>query len=176
MRLDPKYFNLFIGICAIVTLLVILYGTFSYVDSQKDSFQKSLTVFDLQNQKMAYINNQDSLRIGDLSGEPVVISFWATWSGKSKNMQKVLLNAAEQYAGLKVVAATVRDDDDLIKVYISETNYPFIYTDGSELFHRLQVPGIPAQILVRRDGTISSVQVGEDRDELTQKIENLMSE
>jgi len=171
MRLDPKYFNLFIGICAIITFFVILYSTFRYVDNQEDLFEETVHQIDIENRKLAQINHMDSLRVGDLKGNPVVIDFWATWSGKSKHMHKILSEIAARNPDLKIVAASVKDGEELIKQYISETDYPFIYVDGTELFHNLQVPGIPSQIVLKRDGTVSDMQVGEGAGELSEKIE-----
>jgi len=174
MRLDPKYFNLFIGICAVITLLVILFSTFRYVENQAEMFEETLDQTEIENRKLAYINQSDSLRIGDLQGDPVVIHFWATWSGKAKNMHEALTNIAEKKPGLKVVAASVKDVKELIKEYISETDNPFIYVDGTDLFHDLQVPGVPSQIILKRDGTVSDMQVGEGVAELSDKIDEVL--
>lgn len=174
MRLDPKYFNLFIGICAVITLLVILFSTFRYVENQEEMFEVSLHQTEIENRKLAYINQSDSLRIGDFQGDPVVIHFWATWSGKAKNMHSALSAIAAKHPDLKVVAASVKDGKELIKEYISETEYPFIYVDGTDLFHDLQVPGVPSQIILKRDGTVSDMQVGEGADVLSDKIDKVL--
>lgn len=174
MRLDPKYFNLFIGICAVITLLVIAFSTFQYADNQSEMFKESLDQTDIENRKLAYINESDSLRIGDLQGDPVVIHFWATWSGKAKNMHSALSGIAVKHPDLKVVAASVKDGTELIKEYIAETNYPFIYVDGTDLFHDLQVPGVPSQIILKRDGTVSDMQVGEGAEGLSDKINKVL--
>ena len=174
MRLDPKYFNLFIGVCAVITLLVIAFSTFQYADNQSEMFKESLDHADMENRKLAYINESDSLRIGDLQGDPVVIHFWATWSGKAKNMHSTLSGIAGKTPDLKVVAASVKDGDELIKEYISKTDYPFIYVDGTDLFQDLQVPGVPSQIILKRDGTVSDMQVGEGAVELSNKIDKVL--
>lgn len=174
MRLDPKYFNLFIAVCAVITLLVILFSTFRYVENQEEMFEVSLHQVEIENRKLASINQSDSLRIGDLKGDPVVIHFWATWSGKSKNMHPALSEIAGKHPDLKIVAASVKDGNELIKEYISKTDFPFIYVDGTDLFQDLQVPGVPSHIILKRDGTVSDMQVGEGIAELSDKINEVL--
>ncbi len=180
MRLDPKYFNLFVGICAVIGVFVILYWTISHFQGQQESFRENLSHFELSEQKLALIWSGemdiagDSLRIGSLEGSPVLIDFWATWSGRSQNNHRLLSEMKYRYPSLTVVAASVRDDRALAEGYIGEHDYDFIFVDGTDLYNALMVPGIPSQILIGPSGSVVDMQVGEDRDKLEDRINRLM--
>jgi len=175
MRLDPKYFNLFIAVCAVITLIVIVYGTISYVSQQEEEFEAGLIMIEPGEIDMAYIMNSDSLSAGDLAGKPVIIQFWATWSGKSTSMHGTLESYMIENENLAVVAAAVRDDNQKVRGYISDNDYPFVYTDGTDLYHRVKAPGVPSFIFIDSKGGVSGYLVGNDESALQKKTESLLS-
>ena len=175
MRLDPKYFNLFIAVCAVITLLVITYGTISYVGQQEEEFETELTMIEPGEIKMPYIMSNDSLSSESLAGKQIIIQFWATWSGKATSMHGILESYMKGNENLAVVAAAVRDDDQKIRDYINENDYPFHYTEGTEFFHRVQAPGVPSFIFIDSNGSFSGYLVGNDENALKEKTESLLS-
>lgn len=116
----------------------------------------------------------DSLQLSDFQGAPVVIDFWATWSGKSQQTHLALNEFQIEFPELVVIAASVRDDDEMVRSYVAEQNFNFIYVNGTNLYHEIQIPGIPSQILIDRKGLFFDYQVGEDNDGLEKKIEALI--
>lgn len=174
MRLDPKYFNLFLVCCAVVTVAVILYSTIRYHQKQAHAFRDNLETYNLKELHLPYVNRADSVRLTVFQGNPLVINFWSTWSNKSRNVHTALMEASNRYPELKILAASVRDDEQHILEYVTRHNYPFTYVEGTDFYFDLQVPGVPSLILINRSGDYFDFQVGDDPDELNMKIEALL--
>ena len=174
MRLDPKYFNLFIAVCALLTMLVIIFGTIMYSNKQESDFRKSLADVRLDTLSFsAYSHEADSLIADDFKGSPTLIQFWSTWSEKSLAVNRFLENTHQNYPELTIVAAAVRDSDELIMEHINSTSNDFIYVHGTPFFQVLLVPGMPSQILLDRDGKYFDAQVGDDTTALREKLDRL---
>lgn len=116
----------------------------------------------------------DSLQLSDFHGAPIVIDFWATWSGKSRQTHLALNEFQIESPELVVIAASVRDDEEMVRSYLAEQNFNFIYVNGTNLYHEMQIPGIPSQVLIDRKGLFFDYQVGEDNAGLEKKIEALI--
>jgi thiol-disulfide isomerase/thioredoxin len=176
MKLDPKYFNLFIFICAFLTVIVIVYGTMNYHSKQERTLQDNIENTEFGDISFLRVPGSDTLRISDFRDEPVLIDFWATWSGKSQAMHQIINQIQQTYPELKVIAASVRDDEEMVNDYVENQNYSFIYVSGTDLYYELQVPGVPSHILIDREGKFFDFQVGEHEGELERKVKSLMQE
>lgn len=174
MRLDPKYFNLFIGICAVITLVVIVFGTMNYSQNQILDFKESISEIQLDTLSFNQYTSEEILQLVDLKGEPVIIHFWSTWSSKSKEVNLFLDQYHESHPNLNIIAAVVKDGDEQVQEYINNQSFDFIFTNGTLFFQELLVPGVPSQILIRSDGTLFDIQVGDDTDALRERLDKLM--
>jgi thiol-disulfide isomerase/thioredoxin len=174
MRLDPKYFNIFIIVCAAVTIAVIFYGTMSYHSKQEDILRENINNTEFTDLTFIPVSGSDTLRISGYLGEPVLIDFWATWSGKSQGMHQTIHQIQQNYPELNVIAASVRDDEQMVIEYTEMQDYDFIFVSGTEFYHQLQVPGVPTQIMIDREGNFFDFQVGDNKGELERKVERLM--
>jgi len=175
MRLDPKHFNLFLIICAVITLIVIIFGTIRYVSNQQKTFKDNLAETDLSAHYFMEYASEDSLSITQFTGEPVVIHFWSTWSARSMGINDVLKEFKSENDELIVIAAAARDGEELILEYMNEHSLPFYFVNGTEIYLDLLVPGLPSQIMVDRNGEVFDTQVGANVEELMQKLEALVS-
>lgn len=175
MRLDPKYFNLFLIVCGVLTLIVIVFGTIRYVSNQQETFKENLAETNLSEHNFMEYASDDSLSITQFSGDPVVIHFWSTWSSKSLEINEVLRDFYSENEELVVIAAAARDGEELILEYMNDHSLPFYFVNGTDLYLDLLVPGLPSQILINRNGEVFNTQVGANVDELTQKLEALVS-
>lgn len=175
MKLDPKYFNLFIAVCAVFTLIVIIFGTMRYHSSQEKTVRENINETEIGHVTFTHISKTDPLILSEFRGHPVIINFWATWSGKSQQVHEVINDLQQNYPDFKVIAAAVRDDQEMIMEYINIHDYSFIYVIGTDFYHQLQVPGIPSQVLIDGNGEFFDLQIGEDRDELIKKVNLLMT-
>lgn len=176
MRIDPKYFNLFIAFCAFVTIIVIIYGTINYSRNQASDFRDRMNSVRLDTLSFKSYSEADSLYINEYEGSPVVIQFWSTWSGKSLEVNNHLEAARKENFRLVVIAAAVRDGEEKIMEYIHSNDHNFQFVEGTELFQDLLVPGIPSQIFINENGELSSVQVGDDQREFSRKLDILLHE
>lgn len=174
MRLDPKYFNLFLVICAALTLLVIVYGTIRYVSNQQIVFKQNLDEVEISTIQFAQYAADDSLSTDQFSGFPIVLHFWSTWSDMSMNVNRELAELSNRYPELVVIAAAARDGDEQVLQYISENSYPFEYVNGTDFYLDMLIPGLPSQIFINREGEIVDTQVGEDLGQIRQKVERLV--
>jgi len=175
MRLDPKYFNRFLGICAAITVAAIVLSTFYYASKQQERFINHVADSKPSEWKMYRYTEQDSVSMGQFSGRPVVVHFWATWSDMSMELNQLLSRIKNENPELVVVAAATRDGDDLVKKYIENHSHNFVYIDGTPLYQELMVPGVPSQLYLDREGRVVDQLVGSDREELQLKIKGLVT-
>lgn len=163
MRIDPKYFNLFMAVVAVVALVVILFGTFRYIENQQNIFRETVVA---RQDSLATVGfprlfEDDTLRIDSISSRFVLLDFWATWSDRSsryhRDLQPVLAARGDT---LTVIAAMVKDSGEKARQYREEHGYPFEYVDGTELYNELNVPGLPAQILFDPQKKVLATFVG----------------
>ncbi|MEX2602117.1 MAG: TlpA disulfide reductase family protein [Balneolaceae bacterium] len=174
MRIDPKYFPLFLSACAALTVVVILYGTISYQKKQAETFRENLSAVDFQELGFQTMTGRDSLMVSSFLGRPVVIDFWSSWSGRSRNVHKLLIEISENHPELAILSAVVKDGKDEAEAYIDSDEFPFHFVQGTSLYNDLQVPGIPSQIFIDRSGRLVDIQIGEDSVRTRQIIERLM--
>ncbi|MEX2457278.1 MAG: TlpA disulfide reductase family protein, partial [Balneolaceae bacterium] len=154
----------------------IVFGTIMYVSNQQETFQENLDETNLSEHFFMEYASDDSLSISQFSGEPVVIHFWSTWSGKSMEINEVLNEFKSENEDLIVIAAAARDGEELILEYMNEHSLPFHFVNGTDIYLDLLVPGLPSQILINRDGEVVNTQVGADVEELLQKLRALVSD
>ncbi|REL33615.1 TlpA family protein disulfide reductase [Rhodohalobacter sp. SW132] len=176
MRLDPKYFNLFLVVCAAITALVIVFSTVRYVSNQQETFREEIREADLSSWNLYRYTEQDSVTVEQFSGSPVVVHFWSTWSGMSMEVNQVLSGEKQNRPELIIVAAASRDGDEQVLEYIDGVNYDFVFVNGTSVYQDLMVPGMPSLLFINRKGEIVDHLVGKDTDEMVRKIEQLLDE
>ena len=111
----------------------------------------------------------------DLQGRPIVLSelrgrkvvvvdFWATWCGPCLMAMPGLQEVHEEFSGrgVEILAVNLGEDPELIQGFLDENGYTFPvvadqYLDIGGLFG---VGGIPAQVVVNREGLVESIRVG----------------
>ena len=176
MKLDPKYFNGFIAVCAILALLAIVYSTIRYSQKQVTDFRNNIAEVELDTLAFRSYTNPDSLYLKNLYEYPLVLQFWSTWSGKSQQVNEFLHEFSSEQPGFIVVAAAVRDGEEQVLEYMNQVNYDFYFVEGTEFYQTIYIPGIPAQILIKKNGELFATHIGDDTEELKEKIIKLMSD
>ena len=162
MRIDPKYFNVFIGIIAVISVLAIFYSTIRYSKNQVLNFEENLTAVRLDTLVFKSYSASDSLRLADFANDPVIIHFWSTWSSKSKDVNEFLNRFKTENQNITVIAAVVRDDEEMVRDYINSQSYSFHFVEGTAFYQELLVPGMPAQILIGRRNELFDTHIGDD--------------
>lgn len=178
MRIDPKYFNLFIGICAVLTIIIIFYSTVRYSKNQVRDFERTISEYNFHDVSFRSFSEPDSVQLGRflLNKRPVIIHFWSTWSGRSLEVIHFLEEYSTEYPELMIIAAAVRDSDEHIQSFISEHNFDFHFVEGTEFYQSMKVPGMPTQILFDNEGTLFSSHVGDHLNTLNIELDNLLSD
>lgn len=176
MRLDPKYFNVFLGVCAVLALITILVSTFYYASKQKQTFQEEISDVQIEDWRLYHYTSGDSLKLNQFEGSPIVIHFWSTWSDLSLKVNEELHKVKLSRPDLVIIAAATRDANELVTEYMENASYDFIYVEGTTIYHDLMVPGLPSQLFLNADGEITDHLVGNHPAELKKKIEQLLKQ
>ena len=84
MRIDPKYFNTFLVIVALVAGSLIVYFIISNRTAEESDFKQRMFAQDsLQTIWWNEVQSDDSLRVADFEGQLVVLDLWSNWSDVS---------------------------------------------------------------------------------------------
>jgi len=162
MRLDPKYFNVFLLIVAICAAILIAFFILNNRSTGEAAFKERVFANDsLQTVYWRNVQGDDSLRIADFRGNFVVLNFWANWSDVSLKSQKRLAQLKTQHADtLEVIAAAVGLTKQEATQYIADHDFPFHFVAGSRQFSDFSVPGLPAQLIYNPDGKLQRIFLG----------------
>lgn len=162
MRIDPKYFNHFLAVVAVVAVILITFFTINSRQNQKAAFKKHIFAQDsLKTVLWSSVESTDSVRISDFKGRFVVLDFWANWSGASLASQKELAKLKRAFPDtLKVIAASVGHSPETVHTYIQKHPFPFLFVNGSHYFMKFGIPGVPAQFVFNPAGDLQSVFLG----------------
>ena len=160
----------------IVFLLSILFCT-TIVLAQ----EKSLPSIDVKTLKGKTVNIQDT----ENDGNPIVISFWATWC---KPCKKELNTIAEVYddwqeeTGVKLIAISIDDTRSMSKVapYVNSSDWEYeVYLDSnSDLKRAMGVSTVPHTFLINGNGKIvwnHKGYIDGDEEELYEQIQHLVA-
>jgi len=162
MKLDQKYFVPFLAVVAIATALLITFFTVSSQQGQREAFREAIMQQDsLRNEIMPGLGSSDSLSVSSISDKFVVLDFWATWSNFSLEVHRELSQLVQDYPGeIEIIAAVVKDQPEKITSYLERHNFPFRFVNGTRVFNKYQVPGMPTEIIYSPEGVIQDVYFG----------------
>ena len=175
MRIDQKYYNRFIGICAAITAVIIVYSTIRYYQRQVTDFEKNVSTVRADTLSFRSLTDRDSLFVGDLPNRPAVIHFWSEWSDKSMDVGDFLRSYVNNRNELIVIAATVDDNEKSTQSFISEFPESFYLVQGADLYETIRVPGMPTQIFIDRQKQIFDTHVGNDTTEIRNRLDQLLN-
>lgn len=175
MRIDPEYFNRFIAICALITVIAIIYSTIRYSERQVTDFENNVSTIQPDTLSFRSFSASDSLHLNEIENQPVIIHFWSTWSDKSKEVGEFLNRYSKKHEDLVIIAGAVRDGDEKVREYITQYSRPFHFVEGTHLFQSLLAPGIPTQIFINRKKEICDTHVGNDTAEIEKKLNRLLN-
>src|SRR6056297_608303 len=162
MKLDQKYFIPFLAVVAIATAFLITFFTISSQKGQRQVFRNYIMQQDsLRLEKMPVLYENDSLSVSDLKGKFVILDFWATWSNFSEDAHFQIAKLVEQYPDtLEVIAGVVKDQQEKIDSYIERHDFPFHFVEGTAVFNKYDIPGMPTEIIYDPEGNIMDVYFG----------------
>lgn len=162
MRIDPKYFNLFLVIVGgIAAIIIALYTYWNLTGDERIFKERMLAQDSLRTVYWQQVASDDSLRIADYRGDFVILDFWIRRSGPSVASQEQLAELKREYGDrVTVIAASVGQQEEDVRAYMREYDYPFLFVSGSRHFASFDVPAIPAQLVYEPEGDLHSIFIG----------------
>jgi thiol-disulfide isomerase/thioredoxin len=113
----------------------------------------------------------------ELEGQPVVINLWATWCPPCRREMPMMADVAANTDAAELVFVNQGEGQEIIQRYLTAENLELehVVLDGLGEFGRhYEVPGLPATLFLKSDGTLQSVHMGEiSREDLVSGIQGL---
>jgi|GEM_PF-869500 len=175
LRIDPKYFNRFAIIVAIVSILLIAISTIYLHVSAKDDFYKKA---EKEQDQIAHsylkdVFKDDSVRVVDFRSRYVVLDFWSSYADPSLYLFKDLEKLQNNYPGkLTVIAASVRESRPSVNKYFKKNgHFPFRFVLGNDLYFQLKVPGLPTFMVYKPNGKLLYSHAGYRNNSTLKKLQ-----
>ena len=159
-----------------IILLTILLLSFGVTFSQ----ERSLPNIEVKTLKGNSFNIQDL----NNEGNPMVISFWATWCKPCKKELNAIAEVYDEWqneTGVKLIAISIDDTRSMSKVapYVNSSDWEYdVYLDSnSDLKRAMGVSSVPHTFLINGDGKIvwhHKGYIDGDEEELYEQIEHLV--
>lgn len=120
-----------------------------------------------------------AIRICDLFGKPLVISFWFAEGSGCVNQQDVVQQVSERYRGrVGFLSLDIRDDRDTLRELIHRHSWtmPVGYDRDGAVAALYGVGGCPTFAYVYPGGTLQSASIGElTASQLSDRVERLLA-
>ncbi len=163
MRIDPKYFNRFILVAALIGAGLIVFFTLWNQESRERIFSHRLeeNTDTLRSIYLQEVLGTDSVRVRQFKRQWVMLDFWASWASPSRKSHQVLDRLKKEYPQkLEIISAASQEPINDIEKYIKEHRYDFLFVKGRSLYKYLNPPGVPTQIIFNPEGNVEEVVIG----------------
>jgi peroxiredoxin len=160
-----------------VAIVASLLGLTSSVNAAPPIVGTTAPDFALRSMKNA------NVRLSEHLGQVVLINFWATWSGPSRQEMPLLdaLYAKYQRAGLVMFGINIDEhrDDAVEMAQTLQVTYPILFDERKDVSRAYQLGTMPLTVLIDREGVVRYVSEGfkpgyEKR--YTEKLRELLGE
>jgi thiol-disulfide isomerase/thioredoxin len=103
------------------------------------------------------------VKLADYAGQPVVLSFWASWCGPCREEMPALAAWARQHPEVAVVGVNYEDDAAAARAFAQAHGgtWPSIADPDGRIGETFKVPGLPATFLLDRSGKVVDRILGE---------------
>jgi len=102
--------------------------------------------------------------LASLKGKVVLLDFWATWCGPCKMAMPTIQKLHDEYKDKGVVVLGVNtweQQPDAARKYIEQKKFTYgCLLSGDPLAEAYGVPGIPALVVIGKDGKVALAEVG----------------
>lgn len=103
----------------------------------------------------------ENQRLSEHSGEVVLVNFWTTWSGPSRQQMPALENLHVKYQRAGLVLVGINLDDDAARaremVKTLRVTYPVLFDAHKDVARTYQVTAMPLTVLIDRDSVVRFV-------------------
>jgi hypothetical protein len=125
------------------------------------------------------IRTAGAIRVCDLFGRPLVISFWFTKGGDCADQQDVVETVYERYRGrVNFLSLDVRDDRDTVRELVRQHGWklPVGYDRDGAVASLYKIGGCPTFAYAYPGGTLESASIGDlTASQLSARVERLLS-
>jgi len=122
--------------------------------------------------------NDKVVTLSKLTGNVVVVDFWATWCPPCRaslpHLQALSADKEKYDNGLRVLAVNAREGKDKIEPFMLKNKYTFAVpmdADGKAM-GEYGVKGIPTTVVIGRDGVVRAVFIGFNPQDAGKAVEN----
>ncbi|WP_079416635.1 TlpA family protein disulfide reductase [Thiomonas intermedia] len=102
--------------------------------------------------------------LASLRGQPAVVNLWATWCPPCRRELPLLIQAAQQQTGARIVLVNEGETASRVAGYLARERLgqPEILLDpDSRLLSAYQSPGLPTTLFIGADGQVKALHIGE---------------
>jgi cytochrome c biogenesis protein CcmG, thiol:disulfide interchange protein DsbE len=129
---------------------------------------------------LAQLEATDSISLGSLRGNVVVVNFWASWCIPCRDEHPVLLEATRKYQprGVKFVGIAYNDKPEDSKRWLDELGkaYPSLLDPGARTAIDYGVTGVPETFILDKQGVVAFKKFGPiTAAEISQKLDSLLA-
>lgn len=106
----------------------------------------------------------DLVSLGDLTGKPMVLNFWATWCGPCRAEMPMLQAASERYADdIRIIGVDYGEDPSVVGPFLEEVGvtFPILLDQDLSVSNQYRIMGLPTTFFIDADGVIRQVYAGE---------------
>ncbi|WP_394228861.1 TlpA family protein disulfide reductase [Pseudoalteromonas spongiae] len=106
----------------------------------------------------------DNVRLKELSGQVVLINFWASWCGPCRKEMPLLdeLHAKYSDLGFTVLGVNVEQQNQKAKEFINELNvsFPILLDEQNTVSKLYDVEAMPTTVVIDRNSNLRYVHYG----------------
>lgn len=103
----------------------------------------------------------EAVPLRKLTGTPMVVNLWASWCPpcreETPDLARFAADADDRVEMLGIASGDSSPEAALSFLIAAKARYPSLYDEDADVQHDLGVPGLPATILVRPDGSVAKV-------------------
>lgn len=106
----------------------------------------------------------DRIRLADLKGKAVVLSFWASWCGPCQMEAPALDRLSKRMRDRNVAVIGVNTNDQRARALEfarrGNLSYTLVHDQDSEVAERYGVESLPTLVFIDKNGMVSAVRTG----------------
>lgn len=124
-----------------------------------------------------------NLKLSEMTGNVVLINFWASWCGPCREEMPLLNALHNKYAplGFSVLGVNVEENADAARGFLKgfPVDFPVLLDNSNQVSKQYQVIAMPTTVVVDRDGKIRFLHQGYksgDEEKYRQMVKTLVRE
>ncbi len=111
---------------------------------------------------------REAISLDDYRGQVVVLDFWATWCAPCRKTLPALQILHKRYKNsdrVKIISVSIDSAPNLVRfvdAFMKQNKYsfPVILDPRRGLAGQYKVKTVPTMVVIKKDGTVSTVQIG----------------